>query len=86
MRRTAVLWTMAVVMGLGASGAHAQSTPARALSIAVSDALSEFVARAQRLVVLTGAGCSTESGIPDYRSPGGALTRRPPGDHPGAGG
>lgn len=40
--------------------------------------LDDFVARARRLVVLTGAGCSTESGIPDYRSPGGAWTRHKP--------
>ena len=40
--------------------------------------LSEFVRKAKRLVVLTGAGCSTESGIPDYRSPGGAWTRHKP--------
>lgn len=30
------------------------------------------------MVVLTGAGCSTESGIPDYRSPGGAWTKHKP--------
>ena len=40
--------------------------------------LHEFIASAKRLVVLTGAGCSTESGIPDYRSPGGAWTRHKP--------
>lgn len=40
--------------------------------------LSEFVAASRRLIVLTGAGCSTESGIPDYRSPGGAWTRHKP--------
>ena len=40
--------------------------------------LREFIARSRRLVVLTGAGCSTESGIPDYRSPGGAWTRHKP--------
>ena len=34
--------------------------------------------RSRRLVVLTGAGVSTESGIPDYRSPGGAWTRHKP--------
>src|SRR6185295_8244637 len=40
--------------------------------------LSDFIARARRLVVLTGAGCSTRSGIPDYRSPGGAWSRHKP--------
>ena len=40
--------------------------------------LTEFLERSKRLVVLTGAGCSTESGIPDYRSPGGAWTRHKP--------
>jgi len=44
----------------------------------VSDPLRHFIASARRLVVLTGAGCSTESGIPDYRSPGGAWTRHKP--------
>src|ERR1051326_5944359 len=38
----------------------------------------QFLRDARRLVVLTGAGCSTESGIPDYRSPGGAWTRHTP--------
>ena len=41
-------------------------------------ALTAFVEKARRLVVITGAGCSTESGIPDYRSPGGAWTRHKP--------
>jgi len=40
--------------------------------------LENFIARAKRMVVLTGAGCSTESGIPDYRSPGGAWSRHKP--------
>jgi len=40
--------------------------------------LVEFIASSKRLVVLTGAGCSTESGIPDYRSPGGAWARHKP--------
>src|SRR3954454_20757577 len=44
----------------------------------MSPELQEFVDRSQRLVVLPGAGCSTDSGIPDYRSPGGAWTRHKP--------
>ena len=40
--------------------------------------LERFISESRRLVVLTGAGCSTESGIPDYRSPGGAWTRHKP--------
>ena len=37
-----------------------------------------MVQRAQRAVVGTGAGISTESGIPDFRSPGGFWTRYKP--------
>ena len=46
--------------------------------MSASTALAEFLRKSKRLVVLTGAGCSTESGIPDYRSPGGAWTRHKP--------
>lgn len=34
--------------------------------------------RDRRVVVLAGAGCSTESGIPDYRGPEGSLRARKP--------
>ena len=34
--------------------------------------------RGRRVVVLAGAGCSTESGIPDYRGPEGSLRTRKP--------
>lgn len=42
------------------------------------DDLHRLLGRSKRLAVLTGAGCSTESGIPDYRSPGGAWSRHKP--------
>ncbi len=44
----------------------------------MSEVLAEFIDRYPRLFVLTGAGCSTESGIPDYRDADGAWKRRPP--------
>jgi NAD-dependent deacetylase len=34
-------------------------------------ALARLLAQAERLVVLTGAGISVESGIPTFRGPGG---------------
>lgn len=42
------------------------------------DLLREFVDRHARLFVLTGAGCSTDSGIPDYRDADGDWKRAPP--------
>ncbi|MDE3156242.1 MAG: NAD-dependent protein deacetylase [Acidobacteriota bacterium] len=42
------------------------------------DALLALVHRSRRLLVLTGAGCSTESGIPDYRDTEGAWKRKQP--------
>ena len=40
--------------------------------------LAEMIRGASNVVVFTGAGISTESGIPDFRSPGGVWDRMPP--------
>ncbi len=40
--------------------------------------LQDFVERHPKLFVLTGAGCSTSSGIPDYRDAEGQWKRPPP--------
>ena len=45
--------------------------PATAEEIA---SLASFIGSKERLLVITGAGCSTESNIPDYRSPTGAYS------------
>ncbi|UHQ19285.1 NAD-dependent protein deacetylase [Lysobacter sp. KIS68-7] len=41
-------------------------------------ALADWLRAHPRVFVLTGAGCSTGSGIPDYRDRDGAWKRRPP--------
>jgi NAD-dependent deacetylase len=43
-----------------------------------AQALARLLDRARRAVVFTGAGISTESGIPDFRSPGGVWSRMKP--------
>jgi len=52
---------------------RSDASPAREI-----DALRRWAARHRRVFVLTGAGCSTASGIPDYRDERGEWKRRPP--------
>ena len=41
------------------------------------DRMASTVVSSERIVVLTGAGISTESGIPDFRGPSGVWTKDP---------
>jgi NAD-dependent deacetylase len=43
-----------------------------------ADRLRSLIGASRQLVVFTGAGISTESGIPDFRSPGGVWSRHKP--------
>jgi NAD-dependent deacetylase len=43
-----------------------------------AEQLRKLLDAAQRAVIFTGAGISTESGIPDFRSPGGVWSRMQP--------
>ena len=52
-------------------------TPHNATMSAISR-LAALLAGSARTVVFTGAGISTESGIPDFRSPGGVWSRMKP--------
>jgi NAD-dependent SIR2 family protein deacetylase len=55
------------------------STPKRSFGPATSFTdLEDFIDRHRRLFVLTGAGCSTRSGIPDYRDAAGNWKRASP--------
>ncbi|MEG9861317.1 MAG: Sir2 family NAD-dependent protein deacetylase [Parvularculales bacterium] len=47
---------------------------------ATNDKLRTLIKNCERMVVFTGAGVSTESGVPDFRSPGGIWSRMSPID------
>jgi len=44
------------------------------------DRVADLITKAKRVVIFSGAGISTESGIPDFRSPGGIWERFDPDD------
>ncbi len=71
--------------GAGTSERAAVDAPAAASRSLSADEgiarLAELIADAEHLVVFTGAGISTESGIPDFRSPGGIWNRYKPIDY-----
>ena len=46
----------------------------------LAEKVADLIINAKKLVVFTGAGISTESGIPDFRSPGGIWSRFDPED------
>ena len=41
----------------------------------VATQIADWLSQSQRVIVFTGAGISTESGIPDFRSPGGVWSK-----------
>ncbi len=44
------------------------------------ETVADFIVQAKKVVVFTGAGISTESGIPDFRSPGGIWSKYDPNE------
>ena len=57
---------------------HRPAPPPADPPLGTLEDLHQFVQRHRRLFVLTGAGCSTESGIPDYRDVNGEWKRQTP--------
>ena len=44
--------------------------------------IAKWIIESKKLVIFTGAGISTHSGLPDYRGPDGVWTRRDQGRPP----
>jgi NAD-dependent deacetylase len=65
---------------MGICGDALDAPPAWRKNLAMSDRgrLAGMIEASGRVVVFTGAGISTESGIPDFRSPGGVWSRMKP--------
>jgi NAD-dependent deacetylase sirtuin 4 len=53
----------------------APHVPESSLEGEAVERIFNFISSKRRLVLLTGAGCSTESGLPDYRSPNGSYSK-----------
>jgi len=58
-----------------ASSLPSLAPPAPSVTTSELQALAEHAFSVKRLLVITGAGISTHSGIPDYRSPNGSYSR-----------
>ena len=70
------------VAGRVARDKHALTEPRRRATVnsspdAMIDTVTQWIDEARRVVVLTGAGISTDSGIPDFRGPQGVWTKNP---------
>jgi NAD-dependent deacetylase len=69
---------MPLVSAVGGIGLpHAPGT-SHSAALSAIPRLAALLAGSARTVVFTGAGMSTESGIPDFRSPGGVWSRMKP--------
>lgn len=44
--------------------------------------LAQWIKESSHIVAFTGAGCSTESGLPDFRSPGGLYDQKEGTNYP----
>ncbi|MCX8042487.1 MAG: RNA polymerase subunit sigma, partial [Thermodesulfobacteriaceae bacterium] len=47
----------------------------------VMEKTAQIIANSKNVIAVTGAGISVESGIPDFRSPGGLWTKFPPEEY-----